>query len=185
MKKRIKKHIGKREFVKLFLVDTDGDELINFNGIIFAQNDDFVVMNDMFDFNFDGFVVVKKSDVSEIKRTENEVFFDKIIESEGLKNIIEDKYTELNFPLGNFPEMFEFLRIKGKPIIIQNLYDGKDTFQIGPINKIEKKKVFIDYFNSRGEYDMKPVSSKFKDITYFRIESPYANMFFKYARRIE
>lgn len=185
MKKRIKKHIDKREFVKLFLVDYDGDELINFNGTIFAQDDDFVVMNDMHDFNFDGFVVVRKSDISEIKRTENEVFFDKIIKSEGLKKQIEDNFIELNFPLGSFPDMFEYLRIKGRPVIIEGLYNGKDTFQIGPISKVEKKKVFIDYFNSRGEYDMKPVSSKFRDITYFRIESPYTNMFYKYSRRIE
>ncbi len=185
MKKRIKKHIDKKELVKLFLVDRDGDQLINFNGVIFAQNDEFVLMNDMFDFHFDGFVIVKKSDITEIKRTENEAFIDKIIESEGLKDQIEDKYTELGLSLSNFPEMFDYLKMKGKPVIIQDLYNGKDIFQIGPINSIEKKKVFIDYFNARGEYDLKPVSSKFKDITYVRIDSPYAEMFFKYSRRIE
>lgn len=185
MKKRIKKHIDNKNLVKVNLADDEGYSMINFNGIIFDQNDQYLLMSDFYDFNYDGFVVVRKSDISEIKRTDNESFFDSIIEKEGIKEIIIQKAFDLNFKLDEFPEMFSKLKELGVPVIIERLYESESKFQIGPITKVEKKKVFIDYFNAKGEYDMKPVTSKYKDITYFKLDSPYANMFFKYSKRIE
>lgn len=53
--------------------------------------------------------------------------------------------------------MFNKLKEIGKAIIIERLYENDSIFQVGPIYKVEKKKVFIDYFNAKGEYDLKPV----------------------------
>lgn len=91
MKKRVKKYIDKNEFVKLYLTDKDENSLTHFEGFIFAQSSKFILMCDFQDFNYDGFVVVRKSDVSEIKRTENEIFFDSIVEAEGIKNKLLEK----------------------------------------------------------------------------------------------
>lgn len=185
MKKRINKHIEKKDFVKVYLADHNGFDLINFSGVIFAQNEEFVVMSSLYDFNEDGFVVISKSDISEIKKGENELFYDKIIISEGIKQKMEARFLELDFKLGTYAEMFESIKNVGFPIIIQNLYGPKSIFLIGPIFNVKKKKVFIDYFNARGEYDLKPVSIKYKDITFFRFDDLYSNLFFKHSKRVE
>lgn len=185
MKKRLKKHIEEQNFVKIYLADEDGFELTHFEGIIFDQNEDFILMCDLEDFSYDGFVVFRKSDISEIKRTDNEIFFDSIIKNEGIKEELIQKASSLDFSLGSMTEMFSKLFDDKQAIIIERLYETKTKFQIGPISKVVKKKVFIDYFNAKGEYDLKPVTSKFKDITYFRIDSPYSNLFFKYSKRID
>lgn len=185
MKKRINKHIEKKDLVKVYLADNNGFDLINFTGIIFAQNEEFIVMSSLYDFNEDGYVVISKSDISEIKKGENEQFYDKILISEGINQKIEARFIELDFKLGTYAEMFESLKKVGFPIIIENLYGSKNIFLIGPIFNVKKKKVFIDYFNARGEYDLKPVSIKYKDITIFRFDDLYTNLFFKYSKRVD
>lgn len=97
MKKRIKKHIDKQNFVKIYLADDEGSTLTHFEGFIFDQNDKYILMCDLEDFNYDGFVVARKSDISEIKRTDNEALFDSITEKEGLKATIIKKATNLDF----------------------------------------------------------------------------------------
>lgn len=81
--------------------------------------------------------------------------------------------------------MFNNFKQKDSPIILEGLYRVKNIFQIGSILKVGKKKVYIDYFNARGEFDLKQVSLKHTEITYFRIDSPYSNLFFKYSKRIK
>jgi hypothetical protein len=185
MKKSIKKHIENKNFIKVYISDNEGVNLTHFEGILFAQNDKYILMSDFEDFNYDGFVIVRKSDISEIKRTENEIFFDTILEKEGIKEIILQKKSEINFRLSDLPEMFSTLNELGKAIIIEQLYENKSKFLIGPITKVSKKKVYIDYFNAKGEFDLKPIATKYKDITYFKIDSPYANTFLKYSKKIK
>jgi hypothetical protein len=185
MRKRIQKHIDKKEYVKIYLSDKKGYSLINFSGIIFNQNESFILMSDFNDFNFDGFVIIRKSDVSEIRKSENETFIDQILNKEGIKNEILNKSKSLDFLLSDFKEMFVDLEQKGKAIIIERLYEKESKFHIGPISKVEKKKVFINYFSAKGEFDLIPLVSKFKEITYFRIESPYANLYHKYSKTVD
>lgn len=184
MKKTIKKHIDKQDFVKVYLSDDNGFSMIHFEGIVFDQSEKFVLMCDFEDFKFDGFVVFRKSDISEIKRSENESFVDSIIEKEGLKSSIIQKAANLDLNLDGFKEIVETLKVIEQPVIIEHLYDSKPRFHIGPITKIKGKKVYVDYINAKGEYDLKPVVSKFKEITYIKFDSLYANLFFKYAKRI-
>lgn len=91
----------------------------------------------------------------------------------------------MKISLAPFRELFSQIQNLCIPVIIECKYGNDDRFQIGPIYKVSDKKVRIKYFNARGEYDVKPVSSKFKEITSVKIDSPYANMFYKYAKEIE
>lgn len=142
MKKRIRKHIDQQHFVKVYLDDYNGSSMIHFEGIIFEQNEKLIFMGDIRGFNYDGFVVFRKSDISEIKRTENEIFFDSIIEREKIKSNLIDRKNELNFELSDFPEMLESIQKKELPIIVERLNNGENIFQIGPINRVEKKVIY-------------------------------------------
>jgi len=183
MNKRLTKHQKKKHFVKIYLSDSDDSAITHFNGIVVDQNKNFVMMLDFSDFNYDGFVVFRKKDISEIERTRSEAFFQKILEREKcLYNFLENRSP---VKLEGMRKMFKRLKKNNIPVIVEQRYKREDIFQIGPIHGVEKKKVRINYFNSRGEYDLKPVSSRFKDITFFRIDSPYTNLFYKNSRKIK
>lgn len=183
--KKISKHIDKLRFVKVYICDREEQSLTHFEGIIFDQNDDFIYMCDLSDFNYDGFVVLRKEDICDIKRSENEKFFNRILTEEEIVQKIKRRRKQLDFDLGDMEDMFRQLKKMNMATIVECLYESEESFQIGPIVKCKEKKMKIDYFNSRGEYDIDPVSVRYKDITFFRIDSPYANLFYKYAEHPE
>lgn len=181
--RKIDKHIEKLEFVKVYITDNEEQILTHFEGVIFNQNEDFIYMCDLSDFNYDGFVIVRKTDVAEIKRSDNEKFFNRILKEEKIIRNIRLRKREIGFRVGEMEEMFAQLRKKNFPVIVECLYGSEDSFQIGPIVQVKENKMKMDYFNSLGEFDEQPVSIKYKDITFVRIDSPYANLFYKYATR--
>ena len=185
MKKRINKHLEKRDKVKVYIVDENGNEITDFEGFIIEESEKYILMSDMFDFYYNGLVVLRKRDIYEIRCSDNEKFFKYMLDKEKITDAIFEKRNQIDFKLGSFKEMFESLQRLGIPIIIECDYGTKDRFIIGPVSDFDNKKVKINYFNSRGVYDLKPVVAKYKDITFIKIDSPYANIFFKYAKEIE
>jgi hypothetical protein len=181
--KKIKKHIEKLHFVKVYICDKNEQSLTHFEGIIFDQNENFILMCDLSDFNYDGFVVLRKEDVLDIKRSENEKFFNLILKEEKIIKKIFQRNRDLDFDLGDMVDMFCQLKKMGIATIVECLYDSEESFQIGPIVKVQENKLKMDYFNSRGEFEGEPVYVKYEDITFFRFDSPYANLFLKYAER--
>ena len=179
--KLISKHIKKKNFVKVY-ISYNGYNLTHFEGFIFEQNRDFILMSDMNDFNYDGLVVLRKSDISEIKHTDKIKFFHKILKKEKIKKRIFKRRAKIDFKLETMYKMMKQLKKLQIPIICEHLYEKEELFQIGPIQKVGKKKAEIKYFNALGKFDFKPAIAKYKSITYIQIDSPYANIFYKYVK---
>ncbi len=182
MNKRLNKHQKKQNFVKIYLADDKGNALDHFSGIVLEHNTEIVMMIDLLDFNYDGYVIFRKSHICEIKHSKNEEFFQKILSKENLLEPILNRCQPIK--LGEMEDMFKQLKKRNLPIIIERLYDSEDIFQIGPIHSVSKKSVRINYFNARGEFELKPVVSKYKSITFFRVDSTYANLFNKYTKKL-
>ncbi len=184
MNKKIAKHIKNQDYVKVYIADED-KSITNFNGLIFEQSNKFILMSNTHDFYPEGLVVLRKSDVTEIRHSDNEKFYQKILEGEKIIPLIIDRCKSIPFSLDSFPKMFAQLQKLNLPLIVECNYNGDDRFNIGPVEEVLDKKVRIKYFNSRGEFDLKPVTLKYKEITVIRFDDPYANTFFKYAFQIE
>jgi hypothetical protein len=185
MKKRIQKHIDNQDFVKVYIEDKGGIPLTHFGGIIFDQSESLLLIGSFYDFTYDGFVIVRKRDVFEIKNTDSERFFKHILEKEGIFRDVIKKREQLKIQLSSLREAVAYLQKIGTPVIIEGKYSKDERFIIGPILEKNDKKVKIRYFNTLGEFDLKPVSIRFKDVTTIQFDSPYANIFYKYATEIK
>ncbi len=181
LNKLLRKHIKNENFVKVYTSSKDFN-LGSYEGFIFDYSDDYVLMNDMRDFDYDGLVVFKKSDIYEIKHTENEKFFLYLLKKEHIKKEIFKRKNKLKFKLASMQEMMETLKYLHIPVICEHIYGKKDLFQIGTIQKVGKRKAQMKYFNARGKFDFKLVPVSYKSITFIRIDSPYANIFYKYSK---
>jgi hypothetical protein len=184
MKKIITKHIQKQHFVKVSIKDREGHHLTHFGGFIFAQSKTFLFMSDFADFNSDGFVIIRKKDVYEIKHSQNEVFYNKILVAEKIKTATFKREKELNIKLDSFQVLFKQLKVIQNAIIVESNYGKKDRFIIGKVEKVKKKTTQILYFNTIGEYDIKPTPVLYKNITFLRIDSPYAITFQRYTKTV-
>jgi len=156
--------------------------MAQFNGFILEEYKDFILMSDTYDFMFDGFIILKKSDIDEIKHTENEKFYLKILKQEKIKKDIYLKRRKLDFKLSSIKNMMKNLQRLKTPIICEHLYKKEDLFQIGTIEKVTKKKSQMKYFNARGEFTLKLLPIPYKTLTFIRIDSPYAKLFYKYSK---
>ena len=181
MNKLLRKHIKNENYVKVYTSAGD-TELESYEGFIFEYNNDYVLMSDMRDFYYDGFVVLKKADIHEIIHTENEKFILFLLRKEKIKKDIYKRRKRIQFKLASMPEMMKNLRSLQIPVICEHLYGKKDLFQIGTIKKVSKKKAKMKYFNARGEFDFKLVPIPYKSLTLIRIDSPYAKIFYKYTK---
>lgn len=181
LNKKLSKHVKNENFVKVYTT-CKGLNLGHYEGFIFDYNDNYVLMNDMRDFDYDGLVVFKKSDIYEIKHTENEKFFLHLLKKEHIKKKIFKQKKKLQFQLASMQKMMETLKSLHIPVICEHLYGKKDLFQIGTIQKAGKKKAQMKYFNARGEYDYKLLAVSYKTLTLIRIDSPYANIFHKHSK---
>ena len=181
LSKKLKKHIKKENFVKIYIASNEY-EITYFEGFIFEQNKDYVLMNDMHDFDYDGFVIIRKSDIDEIKHTENEKFYLHILKKEKIKKDIFRRKKKLNFKLSSITKMMRNLQELKIPVICEHIYKNKDLFQIGIIKKVTKKKSYMQYFNARGEFTLKLLPVSYKSLTFIRIDSPYAKLFYKYTK---
>ena len=185
MKKRIQKCIDGQDYVKVHITEKKGDYIEHVDGVILDQSSDQILMSDSFDFHYDGLKVIRKRDISEIQLTDNERFMKSVLKAEGYMALVRKRREQLRLKLGSLQQIFEQLKRSKLPVIIECKYGKSDLFQIGPVLEVTDKRVTIDHFNPRGEFDTKPVITKLKDITVVQIDSPYANTFYKYTKRVE
>jgi len=181
LNKLLHKHIKNENFVKVY-TSTEDTDLEAYEGFIFEYNNDYVLMNDMRDFNYDGLVVLKKADIHEIKHTQNENFFLHLLKKEKIKKDIYKRRKRIKFKLASIQEMMDNLKSLQIPIICEHLSGKRELFQIGTIKEVSNKKAQMKYFNARGKFDFKLVPVPYKSLTFMRIDSPYANIFYKYSK---
>lgn len=181
MKKTIAKHIEKKNFVKLFIVDKDGSEITKYYGFIFEQNDDFILMSETYDFIHEGFVIIRKQDISEICFNDISRHQMHILKSENRITSIYDRKKELGLSLMNYAELFNVLMEKNLSVVVECNYGNGDTFSLGTVHSVKKKKVKINYISAVGEYDFKPVTVAYDQITVVRFDNEYANLIHKHA----
>ncbi len=179
--KKLDKYIQKSNFVKVYIGDEEGNAIKHFEGFVFSYTDHFVFMSDLSDFNYDGFVVLRKKDIIDVRCTESEKYFENILRQENILRNIRLQKREYPFRLNTMEKMFKSLMEMKIPVIIEKLYDEDEEFLIGPVKKVSDDSVYLKYFNTVGEFDKDLVKVNFDTITSFSFDSPYANLFFKYA----
>lgn len=185
MRKRIEKCIKAGDYVKVHLTEPKGDYIKHVDGVILEQSADLILMSDSFDFHYDGLMIIRKRDISEIQLADTERFMKMILKKEGYMTAVQKRYKHMGLKINSLEQALAQLQRSKRPVIIECKYGKHDLFQIGPIVNVTPKRVRIQHFNARGEYDAKPVITKLKDITTVRIDSPYANTFFKYVKKVD
>ncbi len=184
MNKRIEEHIKNKDYVRVYIEETAGLELTHFNGFILEQNDDLVMMIDTIDFYYDGIVFARKSDITEIRCREIQKFNKFIYEKENLIDDFFSRHLKLNLNFGTVKELFESIKENGIPVNIYCEYEKESRFVIGPVADFDAETIWVKHFDAIGEYDLKPVKLEYDEITYIKVNSPYSNIYYKYASEV-
>lgn len=178
IQKKIERNYREKRFSRITRKISKKEIAIN-RGYILDYSNDFILMQEESDFMLLGFWIFESSKITNFRYNKNDKYYDKILESEGLKNDLKIK-TKVN--LENWETIFISLKKAKKHIIVECENPKIDEFIIGEIINIKPKSVSILYFNAEGVLDKKPTEVKFKNITKVTFDDRYIDIFSKYLR---
>jgi hypothetical protein len=174
----IKRHVDKKDFVKIKRTVTEGSADIS--GFILQMSKDFLLIQKELEFYLNGYAIVRKDHFDSIRCNKFDKAYKGILKGEGIFD--SDYGIKKKIRIKNWRTIFEDLMKLDCHVIIE-CEDLKDPiFVIGPIKKINKDSVNIQYYDPTGLLDKKPTTIKYKDITIVKFDERYINVFKKYLR---
>jgi len=177
--KKIQQYLDSKSHVKIVRAIGDNNEK-NTRGYILNFSSDFLLLQETDNFQLMGYVIMPISKIKKIKCGKNEKYYTKIMKWEG-----EAEKTGINYKidLNDWQSMLNSVKNTNLNVIVECEAPDIDTFTIGPILKITRKKVYILYFDAAGYIDEDPVKINFDDITKLTFDDRYINIFSKYLRK--
>lgn len=130
----------------------------------------------IYDFEFDGYKIIRLEDITYVRHDEQEIFSEMIFRKE---HIVQTK----NIPKINLDNMKSiFQNLIHKDVIIECEILEQNTFLIGKIESVTDKTVDILNFDGVGCLDDIPTTVNYSDITCITIDSRYQNVITKYVK---
>ena len=150
------------------------------NGYIVDYSDNFIVMQMTDDFELFGFEIYPIQSIKNIRNNKHEKYYDKIMVWENEK---ENLGVKTKVDLSTWTSIMKTFQKKKKNIIIECENPKISSFNIGPIERITVKSVYIRYFDAAGFFNEKLTKINFEDITKIMFDDRYIDIFSKYTRK--
>jgi len=175
----LQKHIDKKDFVKINRTFKDREE--NISGFIYLLSKDFLLLQVDNEFMLDGYAIIPKHKFDSIRCNKYDKTFKKIYKDEGL---LSTQYGfDKSISLKSWQDLFSDLKSLDFHVIIECEDKDEPDFIIGPIKRIYKDKVSIQYYDPTGKLDDKPTTVKYNEITIVKFDDRYTTIFRKYLKQ--
>lgn len=174
----LQKHLGKQVCIKLYR-ELAG-ERDNVEGFILKHSEQFVLLQSAGEFRMDGYKIIRKSDIIKYRFNKFDSTQTKIYRAEGLL----EKFYGIDFDiyLQDWQSIFRAIAKRNIILIIECEEDENPDFLIGPIKRVGKNTVAIQYFDATGLLDDYYLSIKYSDITTLTFGDNYSTVFGKYLK---
>jgi hypothetical protein len=148
-------------------------------GYIVDASNDFILMQEVNEFNVLGYFVIPISTINQILFNNNDKYYDKIMQWEKQVGNVSRKH---DVDLTDWTSIFKTIKKAGFNVIVENENPEEETFDIGPIIKTTKTAVYILYFDAKGYLEQEPTKISYDEITIAKFDDHYVNVFSKYLR---
>lgn len=148
-------------------------------GFIIDYSESFIVFKEVDDFIVRGNLIIPIDSVVELRRNKNDMFVERIYKLEGITETINN---ENKIELKSWESIFKSIQKIGFNVIVKDEKPNEDSFDIGPIIKVTKTNVSIQYFNACGILEDEPTKIKWNQITLVHFDDIYTNIYSKYIK---
>ena len=136
------------------------------HGVVVAESEELLLIQREYDFEFDGYVAVRRRDITRSYPSESNAYCEELMKKEGLWK--RPTKASRSLPLTDWQTILTAL--VGKPVIIENERNG--DFFIGPVIECDARSVAVHYFDGCGNWgEIKRVA--FRSITSVQFGSRY------------
>lgn len=149
------------------------------SAIVLDVNDDFVVLQEFFEFRKLTKSILPISSIESLRRNENDKYYQTILEGEGLLKKAKNKSS---MDIRSWKSISRALKISMITVIIDCERSKDEFFGIGEVKNVNKDSVEIRYFDAQGVLDETNTRFPYDIITKLSFDSQYANIFSKYTR---
>ncbi len=174
----LQKYIDKKSFIKIFRTVCDKEE--NLSGFLLGISSNFLFLQLVYDFMFDGYAIIRKDDFDSIRHSSYERTQRKIFNAEGL--LATEYGFDEHFPLTTWTDILKTIKNYDLHVIVENINKDYLDFWIGQITRIGDKSMSIHNYNPDGLLDEKPKVIKLSTISVIKFGDRYSTIFRKYLK---
>lgn len=175
---RIKFHKENKKYTRISR-RISKDQTVFSHGYILDYSDDLILLRVTDDFMLDGYNVLPIKQIEKLRYNKWDKYYDKILQWEGEKDKVGIDYA---IDLKNWKTVFKSIKETNFNVIVECEDPAINSFTIGSIEKIGKKKVAIMYFDPAGYFDDKATSIDYLSISKVQFNDRYTDVFSKYTR---
>ena len=135
-------------------------------GVVVGESDELLLLQHAFDFEFDGYIAIRRRDITKSYSDESNAYGESLMKKEGLWK--RPTKASRSLPLTDWQTMLTALI--DKPVIIEN--ERKGDFFIGPVIECDARSVAIHHFDGCGQWE-KIERLAFRSITSVQFGSRY------------
>ncbi len=151
----------------------------NSKGYILDYSNSFLLLQEVDDFRVLGFLIIPIETISGVRFNKDDKYQDKIMFWEKQKEKIGITYK---IDLTNWNTVFQSIKATGHNVIIEGEALNDGYFTIGPIKRVAKNAVSIQYVSTGGFLEMPLDKIDYTDITIVQFNDRYIDIFSKYLR---
>jgi hypothetical protein len=142
-------------------------------GLVVAESKSLILIQRECDFQFDGYVVIRRRDISKSYSSDSNSYSEHLMRKEGLWKNPSKAIRSL--PLNGWRALLTSLT--GKPVVIEN--ERKGDFYIGPVVACEDHSVLIHYFDGCGQWQ-KVERVQYRGITLVQFGNRYSTIHYRH-----
>ncbi len=165
------------ETAKLVTIERRRIDLNDLSGFILDYTDDFLLIAREYEFFMDGWMVLKRQAISELRSSEVNAYCKTILKQEGL---LEDIAPGFAIDLSDFQQLFQSLKRQRDFVIVECESLDESIFLIGPIDRITQSQVAIRHFDGCGNWRDDACTIDYSDITAIQFGGNYIRLHQKY-----
>ena len=156
----------------------DGNKI---QGFVLGTSNNLVLLQYVYDFNLDGLMVLRTTDISELTRSSTDEFQERLLVEEGLISRVPFDY---HVDVSSWRSAIAGLSEKYKFMILESELLKKPDFAIGRVLEIGSKAVRLKYFTGAANWLEEPTTLRYDDITSCQVNTNYLNVYERYFERI-
>ncbi|HRY36869.1 MAG TPA: hypothetical protein P5230_03275 [Candidatus Magasanikbacteria bacterium] len=150
----------------------------NTDGILLAENKNFLLIANEREMQIDGYTVINKKFVKRVYASKSRDFVLKMMKKEGQLKKIKNKIK-----LGDTMwEIFKQIKKYYGAVIIEN--ERKDIFILGTLKNIFDKGVEVNHIDAEGKYWKKSRMIEYEKINLITWDCRYLNYYVKYGKTV-
>jgi len=169
--------LKKKSLISLRRSDVDG---YGIQGFLTGHSDSLLALEYVYDFQIDGLMILRRSDITEVKRTETDKFQECLLKHEGIQPGAQNP-TPLD--LTGWKPLIKQLSEHYSLMILERELGPSPEFTIGRPLKIAETQVEFHTFTGTGRWASKAERLKFKQITCLQVNTRYLGFYQRHFER--